>query len=218
MTDTVVAVAWFVGLAGLANALQYFFAITYQKHWQFFVTFYLLGVPGLYFTTSLSENSSFHSVTGMLFGLVSATSFVIFMSWWGKRYRLADMYRADTVPLPYQQLLSPNAASALSKASEIIIQDIVLLIVVSDLLAAGYSYSSTGTLFAVIVFLLHIPSPIILGRIYGSILMVLATFFAAFIPVIIGELVLGFYFVFAFHLLVYMLLLVWSRWMQKKQI
>lgn len=60
MTDTVIAITWFVGLAGIANMLQYFFAVTYQKHWPIFVGLFLgVGVPGIYFTTTLNADVSF---------------------------------------------------------------------------------------------------------------------------------------------------------------
>lgn len=129
-------------------------------------------------------------------------------------YTCSDMYRPDTVPKNYQHFLQPNAASAFSKVTEILIQDLVLLVIVKDLLATGYSYLSAGLLFASIVFIVHLPSPLLLGKIYGTILAVLATTSALVIPAVVAEFQLGFYIVFAVHVLVYALLLAWSRWMR----
>ena len=198
-------------IAGCANVLQYFFAITYQKHWWLFLFLFVgIAVPGIYFTTSLQDSAALHSTTGMLFGSGAGFLYVAFLTWWGRSFSIDDMYRVDSIPTPYRQLLKPNLYSALVKLSEIAIQDLVLLVIVLSLnQMTSYLYASLA--FSLIVFLVHIPSPMVLGKLYGSILMVLATLGALVVPYVIGELTLGIYYVFACHLAVYMLLLVWSR-------
>jgi hypothetical protein len=217
MLTILVAIGWFVFLAGLANILQYVYGVTYQKNWRVFVTLFLgFGVPGIYVTTGLSSSEQLHNPIGIIIGCVSTATFLIIETWWSKHYVLNDMYRSDTLPISYHQLLAPNLGSALSKTSEIFIQDIVMLVVVTELLRFNISLGLAGLLFAVLVFLMHIPSPKILGRFYGVFLMLLATVIAPVIPFFMSKVELGFYLIFTFHLSVYVCLLVGSRLLQKR--
>ena len=212
--EIIIAVAWFCALGGLVNILQYFFDITYQKHWWLFTFIFLvIGVPGIIITTSLSSNILLFNTPGIFFGLIAALSYIAFESWWGSRYKITDMYRIDTVPKSYHQLLAPNVVSAVSKMSEILIQDLVLLVIVTQLLQFDLSYLAAGCIFAVIVLLVHIPAPVLTGKIYGVILMVAASVGALFIPFVVSNLTLGFYIIFLFHLSFYVCILIWSRWM-----
>lgn len=198
--ETLVAVMWFLALAGLANLLQYKFSITYQKHWFIFVILFPgIAIPGILFTTSLDTNPSLYNEVGIISGFVSLVFFLSFLSWWGRTYGLTDMYGYETLKPEYHQLLTPNFTSALSKASEILIQDIVLLVIVTELITKGFSYIIAGTVFAIIVLLVHIPALKIIGRIYGLITLVFATVSAFLIPFIIGEIAHGFYIVFSLH-------------------
>jgi len=216
MIEMLIAVAWFTVLLGTSNILTYFYGITYQKHSPAFVSLFLSGVVGIWFTTSLSDNPTFLQPFGWLLVFVSVLSYVVFCSWWGRNFQMYQMYRVDTLSKSYHQLLLPNANSAFSKAGEILVQDVVLLVIVTQLLVMGYSYTTAGLIFVVFVLIIHIPLPYILGRIYGVWLTILATMFAVMTPWLIGEYAYGFYIVFAFHMFVYMLLLVVSRMMQKR--
>lgn len=216
MNEIAVAICWFIGLATIANVLQYFYAITYQKHWYIFLFLFLvIGVPGILLSTQLGSNPSFVNLTGILIGTGALLSYIIFETCWGRVYTIHDMYMYKSLPVSYYQLLSPNTASALSKSSEIFIQDIVMLVIVVQLLELGYSYIEAGLVFSLVVLIIHIPSPFILGKLYGNILLILATIFALFIPIIIDTISIGFYIVFAFHLFIYISLLISSRLMQK---
>lgn len=207
-----VAVAWFVVLAGIANLLQFRLSVTYKKHWPVFVVLFLgIGVPGIAFTTSLISNPSLYDPLGIAIGLFGIVFYISFMTWWGRYYDITDMYGYKTLKDSYYQLLAPSFTSALSKASEILIQDIVLLIIVTELTSLNFSYLSSGIIFAVFVFLLHIPALKIIGKIYGFLTLVFSTSSAFIIPMIIGEISYGFYFILVMHLSFYASLLVWSR-------
>ncbi len=214
MFEILVAILWFAVLAGAANILQTFFGITYQKNVVVFVSLFLSGVAGMWLTTSLSQNQSFTNPTGILIGIAAFTSYALFCSWWGRRYSLDDMYGVDTLSESYYQLLKPNLSSAFSKAGEVLVQDVVMLLVVTQLLLMNVSHLTAGLLFALVVLVVHIPAPLIIGRIYGVALTILSTGFALFIPWVIDTFVYGFYYVFTFHLSVYVLLLIVSRSMQ----
>lgn len=217
MYEIILAVIWFCVLGGFVNVLQYFFGLTYQKHWWFFTFIFLvIGVPGIVVTTGLNSNVFLFNTPGIFLGVVSALAYINLEFWWDKNYKITDMYRIDTVPESYHQLLAPNAASAVTKMSEILIQDIVLLVIVTQLLQFHFSYFAIGSIFAAIVFLVHIPAPVITGKIYGVILMTTATVCAFFIPYIISNTPLGFYIIFLFHLMFYVGILFWSHWMHIK--
>jgi hypothetical protein len=215
MIEILIAIAWFTVLAGVANVLQTFFGITYQKNVVVFVSLFLSGVAGMWLTTSLSQNPSFLNPVGVLIGIAAFVSYVLVCIWWGRQYTLDDMYGVETLSESYYQLLKPNLNSSFSKAGEVLVQDVTMLLVVTQLLVMDVSHLLAGLLFAVVVFLVHIPAPLIIGRVYGVWLTVLATSFALFIPLVIDTFIYGFYFVFAFHLFIYILLLVASRLMQK---
>jgi hypothetical protein len=165
MIEILTAVGWFVLLAGVANVLQYFYGTTYKKNALIFVSLFLLGVCGIWYTTSLSSITQFSDTLGILLGVLGVASYVTFCGWWNRTFTLEQMYGVATLPKSYQQLLAPNANSALSKAGEILVQDVVLLVIVTELLRMNYSYLAAGGLFSVIVFIIHIPSPYIIGRI-----------------------------------------------------
>lgn len=214
MEEIIIAVLWFVFLGGLANILQFRFSITYQKNWPVFTFLFLgVGVPGIALTTSLLSFPAIYSFQGICLSIVAIASFVMFGSWWGSQYRIFDMYAYQTLKESYYQLLIPNAASSISKVSEIIIQDIVMLVIVSQLLAYDVSFLIAGVIFAAVVFVIHIPAPIITGKVYGTITMFTATIIAFLVPFVVSVLPFGFYLIFVLHLLFYAGLLVWSRWM-----
>lgn len=215
MFEIFIAVFWFALTAGGANLLQRFYSYTYQKNWFVFVSLFLcVGYLGLFLTTSIGDNFPFLDITGLILAGAALAMFLGFEYWWGRSFTLDDMYKPETLPSAYQGLLVPQFASSVTKAVEIFFQDLVMLVIILQLLQNGFSYFVAGLIFMGVSTAVHLPGLYMFGRVYGAVFLVLSSAFAPFAPLVIGEIAVGFYVIFSFHLIMYPVIIMWSRWMR----
>lgn len=206
MQNILLGVALFAVFLGLGNSLFIKrLKMSYRQHFWFYVPFYL--VP-LVLTLLLVDGllPYYQSLVGLALLTVVSLTFLIFEFIWARKVNSEECFGYNQIPPDFKSMLDLSARGAITKVSEILLQQVSALLIFIGLSSLGVSDVLIAIGFALAVFVLHLPSPKWHGKIMGGYFMVTATLLSPLLVYLVTNFETGIYLSTSLHIVMYMVL------------